>query len=140
MSVRNWGSSYMCSSSPLFFLSFLSFSCCLFCLFLAVVCFFLCLSFFFVFLLSFFFVFLLSFSSFSCCLLLLFLAVFSFACLVSSRSLYLIPTYLKNANIAHSLFSHSTWKKLGWIVGLPCPDDDPSLAFAFAFPKHRRVT
>lgn len=127
----------MCSSSPLFFLSFLSFSCCLLVSsLLSFVSFSVCL-----------------FSSFSCNLFSFFLffvfswsfsflvlAVFFFACLVSSRSLYLIPTYLTNANIVHSLFSHSTWKKLGWVVELPCPDDDPSLAFAFAFPKHRRVT
>lgn len=51
-----------------------------------------------------------------------------------------LPHALAAANIDDSSFSHSTWKKPGWIVGLPRPYDDPILAFAFAFPKHRRVT
>ncbi|KHE81650.1 hypothetical protein GE21DRAFT_1136448 [Neurospora crassa] len=122
--VRNWGSSYMCSSSSLFFLSFLSFPSCLSYIFLVVFSSFLLWSFSYVF----------------CCLSFLFFAVFSFACLVSPLSIYFILTYPTNANIAHSLFSHSTWKKPGLVVGLPCADDDPILAFAFAFPKHRRVT
>ncbi|KAA8635715.1 hypothetical protein SMACR_12827 [Sordaria macrospora] len=68
-----------------------------------------------------------------------FFLFFSFCLLLSAfffRFSFLLPVFCLMFCLSST--SHPTWKKPGWVVRLPRLFDDPILALAFAFPKHRR--